>query len=81
MDRAQAERAVGAALATVVPGVVLDGIAPTDDLRELLDLDSLDFLDLVESLAGLTGVEVLEVDYGRVRTLEELSSYLVERGA
>lgn len=81
MDQVQARRAIDQALAVVVPGVVVEGIHPGDDLRAVLDLDSLDFLTLVESLAELTGVEVPEADYARVITLEQLASYLMSRSA
>jgi acyl carrier protein len=77
VDGAQARDAIGRALTAVAPGLALDGVGPGEDLRAALDLDSLDFLTLVERLSDLTGVEVPEADYGRVRTMGELSSYLV----
>ena len=81
MDETKARTEIASALSAVVPGVVLDGIAPTDDLRVVLDLDSLDFLTLVEALAEATGVEIPEADYGRVASLGQLSAYLVARSA
>lgn len=81
MDDTRARREIATALSAVVPGVVLDGIAPTADLRVVLDLDSLDFLTLVEALADATGVEIPEADYGRVGSLDQLSAYLVARSA
>jgi len=81
VDETKARTEIASALSAVVPGVVLDGIAPTDDLRVVLDLDSLDFLTLVEALAEATGVEIPEADYGRVASLGQLSAYLVARSA
>jgi len=68
---------------------LLGGIAPeadfdmlTDDveLREELDIDSMDFLNFITALHEATGVDIPERDYAKLDTLEEIVSYLVERG-
>ena len=63
---------------------VLSGIAPEadpnavggdEDLREALDLDSMDFLNFVVALHERTGIDIPEVDYPRLRSLDGVIAY------
>jgi acyl carrier protein len=73
----QARDAIEAALRAVAPEVTLDGIDPSSDMRDELDLDSMDVLNLMVGLHERTGVEVPERDYPVVASLEGCITYLV----
>jgi acyl carrier protein len=66
-------------IADVAPDADLDGLDPGADLRDALDIDSMDFLNVLVKINERLGVEVPEEDYGRVRTLDALESYLGHR--
>ena len=64
---------------------VLSGIAPEADsaalpgkaqLRDELDLDSMDFLNFVAALHERTKIDIPEVDYPQLFTLDGAVSYL-----
>lgn len=63
-------------LSELAPDADLERLAPTANLRQTLDIDSYDFLRLLMALNGELGVEIPEADYGRLRTLADLESYL-----
>lgn len=77
MNTADATSAIEVALANIAPEIELTVVDPDAPLRAEVDLDSLDFLSLVQSLHDATGVDIPEVDYGRVDTLNHLAGYLV----
>ena len=78
MTTDQALAAVAGALATIAPEVDPASADRDAPYRSELDLDSLDFLNLVQALHDATGVDIPEVDYARIDTLNKLSAYLVE---
>jgi acyl carrier protein len=76
MTREELRAAALAALGEIAPEADLATLAPDAELRETLDLDSMDFLGFVQRLAAATGVEVPEVDYAKLATLEACVAYL-----
>ena len=62
----------------VAPGPELDGLGPTDDLRDTLGLDSLDFLAVVRGVSERTGRRVEEDDYDRLADLDGWVRLLTE---
>ena len=66
-------------LAAIAPEASLDTIDPNGPFREELDIDSMDFLNLMVGLKGKLGVEVPEVDYSKLTTLNLLIAYLQRR--
>ncbi len=62
----------------LAPEAELEGLAPKTRLREELDLDSFDFVTLVTALDRRLGVDVPEVDYRKLETLEGCLDYLAE---
>jgi len=57
------------------PGQIDAGV----DLREQIDLDSMDILNLMIGIHEATGVEIPEVDYPQLATLDACVSYLSVR--
>lgn len=79
MNRTDARSTVLALIGEIAPELDLDSVPDDEDLREAVDLDSLDFLNLVEMVHERTGVDVPEIDYDQVRTLDGWASYLSSR--
>lgn len=67
------------ALGTVVPEADLASIEPDLEFREQLDMDSMDFLNFVIAIDERLGVEIPEVDYPRLSTLDDCVAYISAR--
>jgi acyl carrier protein len=52
-----------------------------DLLQEALDLDSFDFLTFVQALHDASGVDVPEIDYPQIATLDGVVGYLEAHAA
>jgi acyl carrier protein len=63
----------------VAPDVALDRLDPARDLRRQADLDSFDFLRFVAGLHEDIGVDVPEMDYEKLATVDVTVAYLGER--
>lgn len=51
-------------------------IVPDKVLRTQIDLDSMDWLNVLASIHEQLGVDIPELDYGKVLTLDALVAYL-----
>ena len=65
------------ALHQVAPEADLGEVAPDEEMAVALDLDSMDFLNFMIGLHERTGVEIPELDYPQLATVEMCASYLV----
>jgi acyl carrier protein len=63
-------------LSNIAPEINLSAINPTADLREALDIDSMDFLNFVTAVHHRLGVDVPELDYPKLITLDGAVKYL-----
>ena len=79
MNEPDIRLAVIKALRKIAPEASLDQIRSDENLREALDIDSFDFLNLLIGLHEELNVEIPESDYGKLRTLADLVSYLSDR--
>ena len=79
MNEPDIRLAVIKALRKIAPEANLDQIPSDENLREALDIDSFDFLNLLIGLHEELNVDIPESDYGKLRTMGELVSYLSER--
>ena len=66
-------------LRKIAPESEPETLAPDANVRRALDIDSYDFLNFLIGLSEKLGVEVPEEDYGKIRSLKELLTYLSER--
>ena len=66
-------------LLNVAPDLAGENIALDADLRETLDLDSMDFVNWVAALHRRLGVDIPELDYPKLRTLDATATYLSAR--
>jgi acyl carrier protein len=69
------------AIRRVAPEVNPSSIRTGERLRGQVDLDSMDFLSIVIDLHEKLKVEIPEVDYGRLTTIDEIVTYLEARMA
>jgi len=61
----------------VAPEADLGEVGPEETMAEALDLDSMDFLNFMIGLHERTGVEIPELDYPQLATVERCAAYLV----
>ena len=81
MTREGIRRVVLSILGAIAPEVDLSAIRSDADLREELDIDSMDFLRFVVQLHEKLAVDVPEMDYPRIRTLDGCLEYLAEKSS
>jgi acyl carrier protein len=68
-----------AVLKTIAPEVEADELRGDRPLRQQVDLDSMDWLNFLLGLNKRLGVEIPEVDYQRLVTLDDVVAYLKKR--
>lgn len=66
-------------LKRIAPDVDVAVINPTGDLREECDIDSIDFLNLVTALHRRLGIDIPELDYPELITLDGAVHYLQQK--
>ena len=76
MTEEQIKTAVFAAISRVAPEAEPANIPTSVDFREELDIDSMDFLNVVVELHEALGVDIPEVDYPKLVTLDATVAYL-----
>ncbi|ALK98136.1 phosphopantetheine-binding protein [Massilia sp. WF1] len=70
---------VMAELTSIAPEVDPAGLTRTRLLREQVDLDSMDWLNFLIGLHRRFKIDIPESDYGKLRTLDDLTGYLGAR--
>lgn len=68
-----------AALRAVAPEIDPRTVDRKAVLVESLDIDSMDFLNFLEALAARVGIDIPEADYPKVRSIDELATYVAAR--
>jgi acyl carrier protein len=63
-------------LNNIAPEADLTHIDPAADLREALDIDSMDFLNFITAIHSRLGVNIPELDYPKLVTLDGAVAYL-----
>ena len=76
MTREKIREALKAILRRLVPDADIDALAPDASLREQLAADSMDLLNFVVALHDELGVDVPELDYRKIDTLDGCVDYL-----
>ncbi len=77
MTKEKIREALTAILRRLVPDADIDAFAPDASLREQLAADSMDLLNFVVALHAELGVDVPELDYRKIDTLDGCVEYLV----
>ena len=55
---------------------VFAGIDPAANLREVMDIDSMDFLNFITAIHHRLGIDIPEIDYPKLVTLDGAVAYL-----
>jgi acyl carrier protein len=63
-------------LGNIAPEMDLQSLEPAADLREALDIDSMDFLNFVIAVHRRLNVDIPEIDYPKIVTLDGALKYL-----
>ena len=79
MNRDTIQQTILQALGSIVPEADLASIESDVEFREQLDMDSMDFLNFVIAVDERRGVEIPEVDYPRLSTLDDSVAYISAR--
>jgi acyl carrier protein len=76
MSDVEIRKVVQEELNNIAPEADLASIDPTADLRSALDIDSMDFLNFVTAIHKRLGVDIPEIDYPKLDTLDGAVAYL-----
>ncbi len=63
-------------LNNIAPEIDMTGVDPAADLREAMDIDSMDFLNFITALHRRLGIDIPEIDYPKLVTLDGATAYL-----
>jgi len=69
-------KVVAEELNNIAPEVDMASVDPAADLREAIDIDSMDFLNFITAIHGRLGVDIPEIDYPKLVTLDGAVAYL-----
>ena len=81
MSEIDIRKVVQEELNNIAPEVDLATVGPAADLREVLDIDSMDFLNFITAIHQRLGVDIPEIDYPKLLTLNGAVAYLSTRRA
>jgi acyl carrier protein len=79
MNEADIRTVLQEELGNIAPEMDLQALDPSADLREALDIDSMDFLNFVIAVHRRLGVEIPELDYPKLVTLDGAVGYLAAK--
>ncbi len=79
VDSATIRQTVLDVLQRIAPEVSPDALQPAKPLRNQIDLDSMDWLNFIVALHERFGVDIPEVDYAKLVTLDDLVGYLATK--
>ena len=63
-------------LGNIAPEIDMNLVDPSADLRDALDINSMDFLNFVTAIHHRLGIDIPEIDYPKLMTLDAAASYL-----
>jgi acyl carrier protein len=66
-------------LGNIAPEMDANVLGGSVDVREALDIDSMDFLNFVIAVHRRLGIDIPEIDYPRLITLDGAAAYLATR--
>ncbi len=76
MNDIEIRKVVQEELSNIAPEVDLATIDPASDLREAVDIDSMDFLNFVTAIHHRLGIDIPELDYPNLVTLNGAVAYI-----
>jgi acyl carrier protein len=79
MNEADIRAVLQEELGNIAPEMDPHKLDPSADLREALDIDSMDFLNFVIAIHRRVGVDIPELDYPELVTLDGAVGYLAAK--
>jgi acyl carrier protein len=79
MNEIEIRKVLQEELCNIAPETDLRKLDPAADLREALDIDSMDLLNFVTAIHQRLGVDIPELDYPKLVTLDGAVSYLASK--
>jgi acyl carrier protein len=79
MNEPEIRKLVVEELGNIAPEADPESIGAGADLREALDIDSIDFLNFVTALTHRLGIDIPEIDYPKLGTLDRATAYLAAK--
>jgi acyl carrier protein len=76
MSDIDVRKAVEEELGNIAPEIDFATVDPAADLREAIDIDSMDFLNFITAIHHRLGVDIPEVDYPKLVTLNGAVAYI-----
>lgn len=79
MNELEIRKVIEEELGNIAPEADLRKLKPTADLRDALDIDSMDILNFVTAIHHRLGVDIPELDYPKLVTIEGAMKYLAAK--
>lgn len=76
MNSAEIRKVVQEELNNIAPEADLANVNPAADLREAIDIDSMDFLNFIIAIHHRLGIDIPEIDYPKLATLDGAIAYI-----
>lgn len=76
MNEIDIRKVVQEELSNIAPEFDMATIDPASDLREAVDIDSMDFLNFITAIHHRLGVDIPEIDYPKLVTLDGAVAYI-----
>jgi len=76
MTDAEIRKLLQEELNNIAPEVDMANLDPAADLREAMDIDSMDFLNFITAVHHRLGIDIPEIDYPKLITLDGATKYL-----
>ena len=76
MSDVDIRKAIQEELNNIAPEADIASVDPAADLREAIDIDSMDFLNFVIAIHRRLGVDIPEIDYPKLVTLNGAFAYI-----
>ncbi len=79
MNEVEIRKVIEEELGNIAPEADLRKLTSTADLRDALDIDSMDILNFVTAIHQRLGVDIPELDYPKLVTLDGAVGYLASK--
>lgn len=76
MNSAEIRKVVQEELNNIAPEADLANVNPAAGLREAIDIDSMDFLNFIIAIHHRLGIDIPEIDYPKLVTLDGAIAYI-----
>lgn len=79
MSAVQIRDVVKEELNNIAPEVDMTSVDPRSDLRDAMDIDSMDFLNFITAIHHRLGIDIPEIDYPKLVTIDGIVAYLEKK--